>query len=320
MPPGARPHDVDGVGAGDVARSVAGFVQRLDIGVEAPVRLLLGRIAPRHAIGLDTVGGQEPDHRLFRRQVDRVIFVDLRRHDKQRPLVHLLGRGGVVDEFQHLVAEDDIALGVGKVLADLEFRGVDRGRQAAILGHVVEEILQSRHRALAARIQHRLHRRRVEDGIVRRRHRVDKDRGHQPGARGVLPLEFGLGDHVGHRLAPCHIGLRQGFMQVAGLPGRVGEAAIARVGRQFGLAGDDLAPFGGEIHPLGGDVLRRGSQRLHHRSGSLHHVLRTPADQWIERKRILRGVFRYFLCKRLVVPGGFGHAIRLRAFPAARRA
>ena len=76
----------DIVAAGDVAHRVDGFVERGDVGIETPVAMLRGRIAPADTEGLNAALEQKSDHAFVRRQIHRVIFVDLRRGDDQRPL------------------------------------------------------------------------------------------------------------------------------------------------------------------------------------------------------------------------------------------
>ncbi len=89
----------------------------------------------------------------------------------------------VLDQFQVVLGVDDLALGEREVAADRELRLVDHRRQAAVRGHVAEEVLQARDEVPAALLERRLHRRRVGQERVGRGERVDDEVGGEPGAQ-----------------------------------------------------------------------------------------------------------------------------------------
>jgi hypothetical protein len=90
------------------------------VGVEVPVALLLGRIAPADLEQLHLAVEDPSRQALLGRQVDAVELVDLRRADDQRPLVDLGRSRRVLDQLEHLVAKDHRARRRGDVLADLD--------------------------------------------------------------------------------------------------------------------------------------------------------------------------------------------------------
>ncbi len=82
------------------------------------------------------------DQRVLGLQVEDVELVDARRHEQDRPLVHLRRQRLVLDQLEQLVLEDHRALGRRDVAADLE-RALVGLRQVAALG-VVPELVSAR--------------------------------------------------------------------------------------------------------------------------------------------------------------------------------
>src|SRR6516164_10516218 len=130
---GTRPHHRYVVSAGDVADRIDGFVKRGDISVEPPVAVFDGWIAPADGERLDAAIEQEPDHAFIRRQVRRVIFVDLRRRYHQWALPHCRRGRSILDELDQLIAEHHRAGRSRQILTYLESGDVDLRRQRAIL-------------------------------------------------------------------------------------------------------------------------------------------------------------------------------------------
>ena len=86
-------------------------------------------------------------------EVENVEFVDPRRNDQKRPLVDGLGRRRILDKFDEVVAEDDLARRHREVHADGEFRLVIAGDlEAALAGlKVFRQHRGPAHEVLAAR-------------------------------------------------------------------------------------------------------------------------------------------------------------------------
>src|SRR5208283_4474426 len=191
---------------------------RIDIIVEAPVAMLLLRIAPGDAEDLEALRQQEPDEALFRRQIERVVLVDLWRRDDDRPPPNLGGHGPKLDQLEPLVAIDDGAWRRSEVLAHLERAGVDLRRKAAVLDEIGDIVLQARPQALPAGVDDFLERRGVAEQSVGGRKGVDEDSGDEFRARAVVLVEINLLDVGRNRVGPGKIALQDFVMQRAGLP------------------------------------------------------------------------------------------------------
>ena len=192
--------------AGDFQDDVDGFLQRFDIGRQAPFTLGLGRVAPAHHKGLHVIGNQIAGQTLFRRKIEYVELVDLRRHDKNRPFVDLFGQGLVLDQFQHFVAEHHRALGHRQVLAHFEGIHVDLAGHAAVVGDVLRHMGQTVENALATGFEEALDRRRIERSVGRR-HRFGQQRYHELGAGHVLSRQIGGGDPLIQFRTPGQVAL-----------------------------------------------------------------------------------------------------------------
>src|SRR5208283_3738281 len=145
-----RAHHRGVLASGDLAYDVDRLRDRIDIIVESPVAVLQLRIAPGDAEDLEALRQQESDEALFRRQIERVILVDLRRRYNDRPTPNLCDHGPILDQLEPLVAIHDGARGRSEVLAHLERAGVDLRRKAAVLDEIGDIVLQARPQALAA--------------------------------------------------------------------------------------------------------------------------------------------------------------------------
>src|SRR5262245_40387049 len=105
--------------------------------------MYLSRVTPTNAEGLDSAFEQKADHAFVGREIESVVFVDLGwRHD-QRPLPDSWRGGRVLDQLEQFVAEHDGPRCRREILADLEGAGIDHRRHTAILGEVIEIVLQS---------------------------------------------------------------------------------------------------------------------------------------------------------------------------------
>jgi hypothetical protein len=205
-----------------------------------------GRIAPADAEHLNAVVEQEADHAFVGRQIQCVIFVDLRRGDDQRPLSHIRRRRCVLYQLQQFVAEHHPARRGRQAFADLEGALIDHRRHAAILGEIVEVVLQPGPHALAAAVHEFTHRRRIGQHGIGRRHRIDQDFRDQMRPRLVDVAQACLVDKATDGIAPGQIGLEHPAMHRTLFPGGVGKPFVARPRRTLGAAGDDGAEFAQE--------------------------------------------------------------------------
>ena len=105
----AQAHHVRRVGARDRLDGVERLEHRARVGVEVPVGVALGRVAPGDREHLLAVLDRVLHHAAARRQVGDVVLVDHRRREQQRPLAHLRGLRLVLDELEHRRAQHDRA-------------------------------------------------------------------------------------------------------------------------------------------------------------------------------------------------------------------
>ena len=109
----------------------------LHVVLEGLVREVLVGVDPGDHEDGEALADQELDEALGRRQIEDVVLVDPGRHDQERPLAHLVGRGRVLDELQEVVLIDDLAGRGGEVAPDLEGRGVRLADSQQIAGSLM---------------------------------------------------------------------------------------------------------------------------------------------------------------------------------------
>ena len=173
----------------------------------------------------------------------------------------------VLNQFQVVLGVDNLALGEREVAANRELRLVDHRRQAAVGGHVAEEVLQARDKVAAALLERRLHRHRVGQERVGRGERVDDEIGGDPGAQLVARGCVEPADPGGDAARPGKIGLHQGAIARIGSPERVAEPLVALLRLDSGAA-HQAAQHG----LAGGQRPRPRALRLHQpRSGQAAH-------------------------------------------------
>ena len=115
---GAQADRADLLAAGDLADRVGGVQQRLRVGVEVPVGVLGGGVAPARDEHLQSLADGVLDEAAVLGEVEDVVPVDDRPDDQQRHGAHRRRRGRVLDDLEDLVAEHDLAGRRADVLAD----------------------------------------------------------------------------------------------------------------------------------------------------------------------------------------------------------
>ena len=143
----------------------------VDVVVPGALGDLLAGVLPAHHEDAMALGDGVADQRVLGLQVEDVELVDARRHEQDRPLVHLRRQRRVLEQLEELVLEDHRAARRRDVAADLE-RALVGLRQVAALG-VVPELGQPVQQALAVGLDRLLLRFRIEGEEVARRRRVD---------------------------------------------------------------------------------------------------------------------------------------------------
>jgi hypothetical protein len=163
---GAHPEYVQVRAGRDLPDDVGGAQLRGDVVVQRPpsvVGLVLPGIAPHDAEGMNALANGVLDEAAPRRQVEEVVLVDLRRHDKQRPAADLRGARRVLENLEHLLPVHHRAGAAGKVFADVERPGVDLGREPAIQHEITGHVAESAHQGSAAGVERSLQRRGLPD-------------------------------------------------------------------------------------------------------------------------------------------------------------
>ena len=125
----ARAQHVDVAGSGDLAHRVDRLVERTDVGVEAPVARA-SRVGLRQLTHerLNAAAKRRTHEALGRREVEHVVFVDLRRHDRGAAARGPRRGRRVLDQLEQLVPEDDRARRVRQL------RPTVNGRASTCLG------------------------------------------------------------------------------------------------------------------------------------------------------------------------------------------
>ena len=139
--------------ARDRGDRVARLEHRVGVGVEVEVALLGSGVTPGDREHLLALGDEPLDHAPPRCEIEHIELVDRRRREQQRDLAHRLSLGCVLDQLEHVGAQDDRARGQRQVLADGELAGVNGGGQAR---KVAQEVPCSSHEVQASLVDARL--------------------------------------------------------------------------------------------------------------------------------------------------------------------
>ena len=272
---------------GDLAGGIARFAERLDVGVEAPLRILPGRIAPAHAVGLHTLVERRAHEAVLRRQVEHVELVDLRRHDHERPAMNMGRRRCVLDELEHVVAEHDGPRRRREVFANGERTRIDLFRQPAAARNVVDEVGKAAQHARSLRRGELAQRGGVAGQRIGGRERVDQKRRRESGALRVQRVHVRVVDATVERGAERHVGLQKPLVPRVVGPRGVGEAAIAGRGRQRGTSGQDAREVARQFCGLLSDGAWLPREVRHESCRSTRDILAAHADQRIRGQRVL---------------------------------
>ena len=270
---GAQRDRVGLVGAGYLAGGARGVIDRVHIGGQPPLAVLLGRIAPTDGEHLDALFQGEFHETPTRGEVHEVVLVDLRGHHDHREVMDRLGRRCVLQELAHLVAEDDGPGGDRQVTADHEGGTVNRAWEAAIGPQVPRDVAQALRQAAAARLEGALEGVRVEERHVGRRQRGgEKDR-RQLGPLGRAPVELRVLHQIERHARPGQVGLAQAVKEGVLLPGPIFEAPVLRVGGDRRPSDRDLGQLDPEPGGAAGEAVGGGPcPYLHHRPGQAEGI------------------------------------------------
>ena len=174
---------------------------RAAVAVQIPVPVPGVRVAPADREHLMALADQVLGHAAAGREVGDVVLVDHRRDDQHRVLVDLLGRRRVLDQLEHLGAEDHRARRDGQIAAHLECARLDHRRDARRLRHVRSQCPEPAQRAQAAGVHQRLDCGRVQQRIVARRCRSDQVGQDEPQPLVIPPVELGVRQQLRWRSA-----------------------------------------------------------------------------------------------------------------------
>ncbi len=255
-PAGAGAGQVHAAAAGDLAADLDGLVEGLDIGAQAPFAVLGVGVAPTDDEDLQVVLQGVLDEALFRRQVEDVVLVDLRRHDQQGLGVLALAQRLVLDQFQHLVAEHHRALRGGEVATDLEGGLVHLAGHAAVVHQVFEQVADAIEQADPAGIEQFLYRQWIDQAVAGC-HGVGEQGDEEAGAGAIVAVQVAFVDPGEQLLLPRQVGLQGAPVEGIEAPGWILEAGVLWVRLVQGVAQQHLAQLASE-----GDQVPRTVQRL----------------------------------------------------------
>ena len=213
-------------------------------------------VAPTDDEDLQVVLQGVLDEALFRRQVEDVVLVDLRRHDQQGLGVLALAQRLVLDQFQHLVAEHYRALRGGEVAADLEGGLVHLAGHAAVVHQVFEQVADAIEQADPAGIEQFLYRQWIDQAVAGC-HGVGEQGDEEAGAGAIVAVQVAFVDPGEQLLLPRQVGLQGAPVEGIEAPGWILETGVLRVRLVQGVAQQHLAQLASE-----GDQVPRTVQRL----------------------------------------------------------
>lgn len=171
--------------------------------VETEIPITCIDIAPRYAEHRVTLPHQVADQRVVWRQIEYVVLHDPRRHDQYGFGEYRTGRRAVLDQFDQVIAEHDLAGRGREIHADLEALRACDGSTAGGAAGIVECIAGAPHEARAAGERRALEHLGIGERKIGRREHVEQL------ARGkrdhVLMVTRGAG-HVVGRVAPPLLG------------------------------------------------------------------------------------------------------------------
>ena len=248
---GAHADHVGIVAAGDLTGGLDRLLAGGDVGVEVPVALGGGGVAPADREIGHAGADQVLDEAAAGGEVGDVELVDLRRDRDERSRVRRLAGRRVLDELEHLAAVHDLARGDGEVAADRERAAVDRCRQAAVVAHVMGEVPHTAEEAAAPRLDRLGQRAGVAEHGIGRCSRFGEQRHREPGPRAALRIEFDLVDDFEEGSGLDEICLEEAPVAGVVAPCRVDEALVA------GFRGH-VAPSRQYLEQLARGVQRRG--------------------------------------------------------------
>jgi hypothetical protein len=138
------------------------------------------------------------DEGVSRAEIEQIILVDAGWHDQKRCLLDLRRLGGVLDQLNQLVLEDDRSGRYRQIAADFEGGFVDPGDTPLL--QILDQVLHSGHQAARTRLDRRSNDFRVGRREIGRAHRIDE----LPRVEAKLQLRFfvdlGFVDELGQLL------------------------------------------------------------------------------------------------------------------------
>ena len=226
---GAQADRADLLAAGDLADRVGGVQQRLRVGVQVPVGVLGGGVAPAGDEHLQSLADGVLDEAAVLGEVEDVVPVDDRPDDQQRHGPHRGGGGRELQDLQDLVAEHDLAGRRADVLADAERAGVHLARHPGV-PDVPEQVASAADQARTTGVEGVLEGGGVPDEGVRRCEAAREDAGREAGPLTGAPVDVGVLDGVADRPLDRQVGLAEPAVERVRHPRRVGEPPVALVG------------------------------------------------------------------------------------------
>ena len=238
-PAQATAHDVHVRRTGHLAGSVDRLDRRLRIGIEIPVALRPGRVAPADAEHLDALLEQVFDHAAAGGEIQGIVLVDLRRHHEHGPLVDGAALRRVLDQLENLGPVNDRAGCRRDVFPEPERPAVDHRRHAPVVAHVTGPVGYPAADAAAAGVLDALEGRGIAQEKVGGRQRFPDQGQREARPLGVHALDAEIVDDAIDPRPEVEIRLHDRPVNRVLSPRWVGKALVPLVRRDLRLAEHD---------------------------------------------------------------------------------
>jgi hypothetical protein len=234
----------------------------------APAIMTRLRVAPHHDKNRHSLLNIIFKDAALRGEVEYVIFVDDRGHHQHWPLVHLPGLRSVLNQLEHLGAQNDRTRGDCEIFADLESGFIDLRRNWTPLPHIIEQIRGTARQAEAAGFLQAAKCCRITQKEIAWRQGI-ADLVQQ---KACALIEIRIRGITRHRLPHREIALQQARIDRVFLPCRIGKAPVAGIDAMLRLTRRDLSQFAPKTETCLGQFDRMGQRPAGQRTRGVQQI------------------------------------------------
>ena len=213
----------------------------VSIGIEVPVPLLYGGVAPADGEYRNAGIEQPLEEAAIRSQITQVEAVHLAEHVQHRHRRDLRGGGPILDQLEELVPIHHRAPGAGHILADLEGVPVGYRGVAVVVPEIVQKVFQPASEATPITGAQLFQRLGVSGQAVHRSQHVLEDVQNESRTLAFDALESRLIEPTVQGSGPCNVGLSDPSENGVGFPSRITETLVFRRRRQLAGSHHDAA-------------------------------------------------------------------------------